>query len=252
MSVRRFVSFSFALVGLAALGISSAQAQINGVPSSVTSPNFGGRAVNGTAPSVTSVGPRGYAPGFGVTFSTTTTTTTHHEHRTGDGHVGQGHDGHGHDGHHNRRDFVGYVPPVIYAPIPYAVDIGGTDDQADADEADEYQGGPTIFDRRGLGEESYVPPVKDIRPRYVSSDASDDAQADPPDTSNPQEPTLLVFRDGRQVEVGNYAIVGATLFDLTPGHSRKVAVADLDLDATQKQNEDRGVTFRLPAPMQAN
>jgi hypothetical protein len=249
MLVRRLVSFSFALVGpavLAVVGISPAHAQINGVPSSVTSPNFGGRAVNGTAPSVTSVGPRGYAPSFGVTFSTTTTTTTtHHEQRSGSGHEGQRHDGqHGH--HH----FVDHAPAVIYAPIPYAVDIGATNDESD-DDADEYQGGPTIFDRRGLGEESYVPPVRDVRPRHVSS-ATDDAQADPPDTSNPQEPTLLVFKDGRTVEAGNYAIVGETLFDLTPGHSRKVAIADLDLDATQRQNEDRGVTFRLPAPMQAN
>ena len=243
MHVRRFVSFSFALVGpavLVAAGI-SAQAQVNGVPSSVTSPNFGGRAINGTAPSVTSLGPRGYAPGFGVTFSTTTTTTTtHHEQRTGNGH----------DGHHGHHHFVDYVPPVIYAPIPYAVDIGATDEVTD-DDADEYQGGPTIFDRRGLGEESYVPPVRDTRPRHASS-VADEAHTDPPDASAPQEPTLLVFRDGRQVEVGNYAIVGATLFDLTPGHSRKVAIADLDLDATQKQNDDHGVTFRLPVPMQAN
>src|ERR1700745_3282803 len=40
----------------------SAQAQINGAPSSVTSPGFGGRPVNGPPASVTSVGPRGYAP----------------------------------------------------------------------------------------------------------------------------------------------------------------------------------------------
>ncbi|HTS36784.1 MAG TPA: hypothetical protein VMH04_14000 [Candidatus Solibacter sp.] len=250
MYVRRFVPFPVALAGLLLLAAtlsSPAAAQVNGVPSSVTSPNFGGRAVNGTAPSVTSVGPRGYAPGYGVTFSTTTTTSTstHHEHRGGDAHGGRNNDGH--RDHHRVGD---YFPSVIYAPIPYPVDMGATEDVND-DETDEYQGGPTIFDRRGLGEESYVPPVKDVRPRHVRS-ASDDTQADPPDAGNPQEPTLLVFRDGHSVEVGNYAIVGATLFDLTPGHSRKVAVADLDLDATQKQNDDRGVTFRLPAPMQAN
>jgi hypothetical protein len=54
------------------------------------------------------------------------------------------------------------------------------------------------------------------------------------------------------VEVGNYAIVGATMFDLTPGHPRKIALADVDLEATQKENEDHGVSFRLPSNSQAN
>ncbi len=63
---------------------------------------------------------------------------------------------------------------------------------------------------------------------------------------------MLVFKDGHTIEVGNYAIVGATLFDLTPGHSRKVAIADLDLPSTQRQNDTRGITFQLPQPGQAN
>ncbi|HXX01791.1 MAG TPA: hypothetical protein VEJ00_11280, partial [Candidatus Acidoferrales bacterium] len=66
------------------------------------------------------------------------------------------------------------------------------------------------------------------------------------------EPTVLVFKDGEKLEVGNYAIVGATLFDLSPGHHRKITLADLDLDATQKLNDDRGVIFQLPASSQAN
>ncbi len=63
---------------------------------------------------------------------------------------------------------------------------------------------------------------------------------------------LLVFKDGHKLEVGNYAIVGPTLFDLTPGHPRRVAFADLDLEATRQQNDDRGVTFQLPPSAQAN
>jgi hypothetical protein len=52
--------------------------------------------------------------------------------------------------------------------------------------------------------------------------------------------------------VGNYAIVGATLFDLNPGHSRKIALADLDVESTQKENDDHGVSFQLPPNSQAN
>jgi hypothetical protein len=62
----------------------------------------------------------------------------------------------------------------------------------------------------------------------------------------------LVFKDGRKLEVGNYAIVGSTLFDLTPGHPRKVALSDLDLDATRQQNDEHGVIFQLPPSAQAN
>jgi hypothetical protein len=54
------------------------------------------------------------------------------------------------------------------------------------------------------------------------------------------------------LEVGNYAIVGATLFDLTPGHSRKIPISDLDLEATRQQNDARGVIFQLPPSLRAN
>ena len=139
---------------------------------------------------------------------------------------------------------------MAYVPVPYAVDIGATD-QADDDADDNdpnYQGGPTIFDRRGTGAASYIPPVKDVPHPHAAQDAA----VSEPDPDPPQPPTMLVFKDGRQLEVGNYAIVGATLFDLTPGHPRKIAVADLDLEATRKQNDDRGVIFQLPPSSQAN
>jgi hypothetical protein len=145
---------------------------------------------------------------------------------------------------------------VFYAvPYPYVEDDSAayddsTDTDTDTDDSDaDYQGGPTVFDRRGSGADSYVPPVKDDSQRDdLQPDAAMHADAD----ETPQEPTVLVFRDGHQIEVSNYAIVGVTLFDLTPGHARRVALADLDLEATQKRNDDRGVVFVLPASSQAN
>jgi hypothetical protein len=47
--------------------------------------------------------------------------------------------------------------------------------------------------------------------------------------------------------VQNYAIVGTTLFDLTDGRARKIQLADLDIPATQKTNEDHGIDFQVPA-----
>ena len=237
-SVRRSIPASVALFSLLAIPlflVSSSHAQINGVPASVTSPGFGGHAINGPRAGVTSVGPRGYAPGPGVSFSTGPL------------------DGRRGDGERQRRHhFVPYVPPVYYAvPVPYAVDIGAAEDNADSD-ADEqdanYQGGPTVFDRRGSGRDSYVPPMRSA-PAPHSADRADDAAPAAPESL---EPTTLVFKDGHKLEVGNYAIIGQNLFDMTPGHARKVPLADLDLEATRRQNDDRGITFQLPVSSKAN
>lgn len=59
-------------------------------------------------------------------------------------------------------------------------------------------------------------------------------------------PTILVFRDQHREEVRNYAIVGQTLWNFAPQHTEKIPLSDLDLAATQKANDDRGVTFRVP------
>lgn len=149
--------------------------------------------------------------------------------------------------HRHHRDHSGEVPaPVGYGyaiPYAYPVDNDTPDENSDTDDDANYQGGPTVFDRRGAGEDSYVPPVVPVPTPHADRLAED---------IPPQPPTLVVFKDGHTVELGNYAIIGASLFDLTPGHPRKIALADLDLEATRKQNDDRGISFQLPPPPQAN
>jgi hypothetical protein len=142
-------------------------------------------------------------------------------------------------GHHDR----GYVGEVYYAaPIPYAISTSAAESDEQAGEDDiEYQGGPTIFDRRGSGADSYVPPVKKVPTPHAGVG---NAALSVPDV--PQEPTLLIFKDGRKLEVENYAVAGPILVDLTPGHQRAVALADLDLSATRLQNKDRGIIFHAP------
>ena len=71
---------------------------------------------------------------------------------------------------------------------------------------------------------------------------------EPEATPTPDQPrTVLVFKDGHQLEVENYAIVGSTLYDLTEGRRHKIPLSDLDLDATTKQNDERGVDFQVPS-----
>jgi len=221
---------SLSLFALAVFLVSTAYAQVNGAPTSVTSPGFGGRAINGTSASVTSLGPHGYATGPQIPLAS----AANGLHRA--------------DAHHYRRHATEYALPLMYAvPVPYAVDNGAVDNDSNASDSDDnYQGGPTVFDRRGFGASSYVPPVKDPPPAHASNPGG--SQSDPEPA---QVPTLLVFKDGHKLEVGNYAIVGATLYDLTPAHPRRVALADLDLEATRNANDQRGVVFQTPS-IQAN
>ena len=58
--------------------------------------------------------------------------------------------------------------------------------------------------------------------------------------------TVLVFQDQRQREIQNYAIVGQTLWNFTPQRTEKIPLAQLDIPATVKANDDRGVDFRVP------
>jgi hypothetical protein len=144
------------------------------------------------------------------------------------------------EGHRGRHGDRPYAIPLIYPiPLPYAVENSNADANADDGDAD-YQGGPTVFDRRGSGPSSYIPPVRNVPTPHAAQQAETASR-----TPVPPEPTLLIFKDGRKLEVGNYAIIGAHLLDLTPGHQRVVALAELDLDATRRQNHgDQGEMFQ--------
>jgi hypothetical protein len=75
------------------------------------------------------------------------------------------------------------------------------------------------------------------RPRNEHSELNEAAPA-----------TVLVFRDEHKQEVHNYAIVGQTLWNFNPQHTQKIPLSDLDIPATAKENDDRGVDFHVPGP----
>jgi hypothetical protein len=62
----------------------------------------------------------------------------------------------------------------------------------------------------------------------------------------PEVTTELVFRDQHVLEVRNYAISGGTLWVLDDQTAKKIPLAQLDLDATIKMNDNRGVDFQVP------
>jgi hypothetical protein len=243
--LKRATGAGFALVVFASgflwliLG-TTASAQINGMPASVTSPGFGGRQVNGVPPSVTSLGPRGYTPAAptccfrGTTAANPNPTLNFHHH------------------HHN-----GNLPwgGAVYS-VPYYGYYDSGDEVADNPPDEQYNGGPTVFDRRGPGTatpSSPAPYPGRARSNSPQAESASDAGAQPEATPASDQPqTVLVFKDGHQLEVANYAIVGSTLYDLSGGRRQKIALTDLDLTATAKQNDDRGIDFQIPAASEAN
>lgn len=201
----------------------------HGVPASVTSFGFGGQpGFHGLPGSVTSPN-FGSAPfRFHQQFHQRPIFAPHRHRDRGFG-----------------RPFYGNVIAVPYAYPVYADDPGVDDSMEEQD----YRGGPTVFDRRGPGTEDYVRTERRGPDRERDEEdyrATAPAEPQPQAEIANQPRTVLVFKDGHQLEILNYAIVGSTLFDLSNGLTRKVALAELDLQATVKQNDDRGVEFQLP------
>ena len=71
-------------------------------------------------------------------------------------------------------------------------------------------------------------------------------------TPREHPPAVLVFQDGRREEVSEYTIMSGTIYSkadywTTGSWTRKIQIADLDVPATLRLNQERGVKFVLPA-----
>jgi hypothetical protein len=74
----------------------------------------------------------------------------------------------------------------------------------------------------------------------------DEARNNPPKPESDDGNATLVFRDGRQLSVRNYAVADHTIWILGPEKARKVQVSELDIPATEQINAKNGVEFHLP------
>jgi len=96
-----------------------------------------------------------------------------------------------------------------------------------------------LEEQQALGEQdqdAYAQARRQSRP--AQSSASQSAENDPK--------TVLIFRDQHQREIQNYAIVDDLIYVFTPQRTEKVPLAVIDVPATVRANEDRGVDFHLP------
>jgi hypothetical protein len=68
----------------------------------------------------------------------------------------------------------------------------------------------------------------------------------------PAPPAILVYRDGHSEEVSSYSIIGETIYTKadywTEGAwTRSIPIAELDIPATLRENQQRGTKFELPS-----
>lgn len=235
-----------------AMAVQAQRVTFHGVPSSVTSPTPDGRT-HSIPSSVTSpvIEPRGFHSSsvhrnpFRGPFGTNVPDPFE-----------KNFDGRFHRGRH-----VPYLPIYSY-PLVY-----GEYYQPDTMEEPQPQPQPQPVQREVIHEIIREVPVDrnalDRGGRYETNDRPTEPaiEAAAPDTkpaakaenAKPEADDLpiteLVFKDGRHVELKNYAIVGKNIFDLNGGNVRvmkKYAIAELDIPATKKINEDRGVDIHLP------
>lgn len=89
---------------------------------------------------------------------------------------------------------------------------------------------------------------------FTTTNAATATQGAPGTSASLKElpPAILVYRDGHTEEVSSYSIIGTALYTKSDywtsgAWTRKIQVADLDLPATIKQNQVRGVKFDLPS-----
>ena len=83
-------------------------------------------------------------------------------------------------------------------------------------------------------------------PAVSTPPAPQPAPPPPPPTRAPEPPPppiALVFRDGRRLNIQSYAFVRQTLLVLGDQSSAKIALSELDLDATQRANPGRVLLF---------
>jgi hypothetical protein len=148
-----------------------------------------------------------------------------------------------------RSGGVGYALPYYYIPFG---DYGNGYNY-------DYVGGPDMYSGPPAGPnepslhiiveqppaQAYRPPADNTQAEAATPPTALQERPSPAREAKPIEPTVLVFRDGHKQEVTNYAIMGQTVYVLGD-RTQKISLADLDVPATVKANDDRGMEFKVP------
>ncbi len=143
------------------------------------------------------------------------------------------------------RQYYSGRPSLGFEPVyPYWLPSGGYETDQPAPEAAESGPDPLTAQVGNLA--AQVEMMREDQAARESRGAPFPEPSVAPEEKPPT--TLFVYRDGRQMEVQNYAILGNTLWVFSDQTTRRVPLADLDLAATARVNGERGVDFVPPTP----
>jgi hypothetical protein len=251
------------LLAIAFLAALPAAAQIHGVPASVTSITPS-RSTPGVPASVTSLGPNGYVdpmfrPSVDPMFRRQSVDPMFRNPAYGNRCCGVDHRGFGRHprGRHARGYYPVYAYPYSYGyPVVYAAPAHQEEEYAEEapsdDSRDDQRYGEHYTDYREAQRRRQQEDDRQAEARRREEEARQEAESRAAAPSQPkpqdQEPvTVLVFKDGHRQDLRGYAITGDVLYDLGQGGARKIQLADLDLPATRKLNDELGNDFRLPS-----
>ncbi len=132
--------------------------------------------------------------------------------------------------------YYGYYDPFLYS---WWWDSGSSSDQdyAQQQQMAEQMNEENLEEQQMLDQQdqdAYAP----RGPHYPQPGRQETARNDPA--------TVLVFRNGQQREIQNYAIVDGMLWNFTGSRTERIPLAVLDIPATVRVNDDHGVDFHLP------
>lgn len=128
--------------------------------------------------------------------------------------------------------YYGYYDPYWWW------DSGSSTDQDEADQRQmaDQMNQENLDEQQALqDQDAYAQPRRGPRAQPAVEEARNEPQ------------TVLVFRDQHQREIQNYAIVDGLIWNFTAARTEKIPLAVIDIPATIKANDDRGVDFRLPS-----
>jgi hypothetical protein len=139
--------------------------------------------------------------------------------------------------YYDDRDYESAAPPPLpaRAPEPVAVPVNPQPPPS-----------PALLELQG---NQWVK-VSSFTMGQQSGDVTNQAAPIVPQKEMP--PAVLVYRDGHTEELTSYSIIGPSIYTKSDywangAWTRTIQIADLDLPATLKANQQRGVRFELPS-----
>jgi hypothetical protein len=139
-----------------------------------------------------------------------------------------------------RRDYRRYPASYFFAPYYYpALDYANSAYPEPAPEQSGYADDGTVQAVNALGNQvqrlgAEVAQLRQAQPQQTS--APDPAPA-------PVAPVILILRNGQQLQVVNYAVMGQTFWDFSSNQTRKIPIANIDLSASARATEAGGGQF---------